>query len=131
MAESPSIDVELDIFSGRPNPHWLYPSETVRPLISQLRSVPANGALPIPGLGYRGFVLRNQPNSDLLPGIMRVYDGKVSLTMDGKARLIQDAIGLEQALIADATRLGFGAVIEQGRQYQFPQNQQPERSSGD
>ena len=50
--------VELDIFSGRPNPRWrLSDAEAarVRELIDALAPAP-NSALPEPpGLGYRGF----------------------------------------------------------------------------
>lgn len=53
-----SVDVELDIFSGRPNPRWALDgrvAERLRELQSRLRFV--QGRPPeAPGLGYRGFV---------------------------------------------------------------------------
>ena len=50
--------VELDIFSGRPNPRWeLSDTEaaTVRELIDALAPAPAAAPPVPPGLGYRGF----------------------------------------------------------------------------
>ena len=50
--------VELDIFSGRPNPRWeLSDAEaaSVRELIDALAPAPAAAPPVPPGLGYRGF----------------------------------------------------------------------------
>ena len=51
--------VELDIFSGRPNPRWEldeHAAETLRRLVSRL-SVTSASPPEAPGLGYRGFVV--------------------------------------------------------------------------
>lgn len=53
-----SIDVELDIFSGRPNPRWALDgpaAERLRELHARLRLFEGSPPEP-PGLGYRGFV---------------------------------------------------------------------------
>lgn len=60
MDERTEVTVELDIFSGRPNPSWtLAPPERDR-LLRELRLRTREVAAPrsLPGLGYRGFVLR-------------------------------------------------------------------------
>jgi hypothetical protein len=57
--------VEIDMFSGRPNPRWrLSEAETDR-LTGLLRTLePADGPPPSPpGLGYRGFRLRDSNGS--------------------------------------------------------------------
>ena len=49
---------QVDIFSGRPNPHWeLSPAETQN-VVSKLRKLPS--ALPLlpPQLGYRGVLIQ-------------------------------------------------------------------------
>jgi hypothetical protein len=116
MADGAPVQVELDIFSGRPNPQWLFPAAAVRGVVEQvMRSPDPAPAPPVPGLGYRGFIVSNPPGSQPLPAAIRVYNGTISLISRTGGGAIQDSVGLERDLIADATRLGFGAVIEQGR----------------
>jgi hypothetical protein len=65
--------VELDVFSGRPNPRW----ELDEPAIRQLRQLEGRltasrePAPEPPGLGYRGFVYSDAS------GRVRVYRGYV------------------------------------------------------
>jgi hypothetical protein len=58
--------VELDIFSGRPNPRWsLSESENAElaRLIESLQPAASPPSLTPPGLGYRGFRLRDGTGS--------------------------------------------------------------------
>jgi hypothetical protein len=50
--------IELDIFSGRPNPRWQLDERIARQLAALHRKLPAIGEpRPEPsGLGYRGFI---------------------------------------------------------------------------
>ena len=51
--------VELDVFSGRPNPRWTLDEDSaasLRELLSRL-TVAAGPPPPQPGLGYRGFLV--------------------------------------------------------------------------
>ncbi len=71
--------VELDAFSGRPNPRWeLTASEAaeVTRLISGLSLAPEAPAREPPGLGYRGFMLKGPAGEDyrVLRGIVRTRD---------------------------------------------------------
>lgn len=52
------MHIELDIFSGRPNPSWeLTPAESAS-FLQQLRALPRAGAgQPEEGLGYRGLIV--------------------------------------------------------------------------
>ena len=55
-----AMQVELDIFSGRPNPTWMLTSDemrTVRQLLAQLAPVGDQPLAVHEGLGYRGFIL--------------------------------------------------------------------------
>ena len=68
-----AVLVELDIFSGRPNPCWELDKPTAEALyrlISQLDTA-SGGPLDRPGLGYRGFIMRDGS------GERRAYNGYV------------------------------------------------------
>ncbi len=63
--------VELDIFSGRPNPEWELQEHEVAELESIIkRSSPSQGKVDPPGLGYRGFIV-------YLPDTVRIYKGQI------------------------------------------------------
>lgn len=51
--------VELDIFSGQPNPRWELSGESARIFTEKLRSLPARSgpAHMFDGLGYRGLIV--------------------------------------------------------------------------
>jgi len=58
--------VEIDIFSGRPNPRWqLSETENARltRLLESLEPAVAGPSPSPPGLGYRGFRLRDSAGS--------------------------------------------------------------------
>ncbi len=65
--------VELDVFSGRPNPRWELDEQRSRELRQLERDLtPAREAAPEPpGLGYRGFVYSDAS------GQVRAYRGYV------------------------------------------------------
>jgi hypothetical protein len=59
--------VELDVFSGRPNPRWQLDepgAEGLRQILSQLATT-ATGPPEPPGLGYRGFVFTDETGRTL------------------------------------------------------------------
>jgi len=65
--------VELDVFSGRPNPRWELDEQRSQELRQlERRLTPAGQAAPEPpGLGYRGFVYSDAS------GQVRAYRGYV------------------------------------------------------
>jgi hypothetical protein len=67
------VDVELDIFSGRPNPHWSLSPDQQEQWLAQLRTASvAQDEVPIlDGLGYRGFLVINGQEE------VRVFKGRV------------------------------------------------------
>jgi hypothetical protein len=58
-------EVELDIFSGRPNPTWILTDAETESVVERLDGAPRLSATDMPGhLGYRGFVVRVTQGSD-------------------------------------------------------------------
>jgi len=102
------MEIELDVFSGRPNPRWLASPEHAASVSAALSSLPAAPDQPEPGhLGYRGFVVRQQGLS------ARVYGGRVIVTANGTTRTFVDSTGLEKQLTDDASARGFGDIVKQ------------------
>lgn len=53
------VEVELDIFSGMPNPTWVLTEVEADSLAQRLAQLPETSAGELPGhLGYRGFIVR-------------------------------------------------------------------------
>lgn len=100
------LEIELDAFSGRPNPTWVASTESSRAMLRALSALPEAPGRPEPEhLGYRGFILRQQ-------GLhARVYDGHVTVVRNGATRTFVDSAGLEQQLVADAGQRGLASVI--------------------
>ena len=104
------MEIELDVFSGRPNPRWVASPERAASIsrgLSSLRDAPAR---PEPDhLGYRGFVIRQS-------GLRaRVYGSYVHVTANGTTRTFVDSAGLEAQLMADAGERGFGELVKKRR----------------
>jgi hypothetical protein len=105
------MEIELDAFSGRPNPTWVASPEQAASVSRALTSLRDAPAPPEPGhLGYRGFIIRQRGMQ------ARVYGGHVSVTTDDTSRTFADSAGLEQLLIADANQRGFAGVISPRKQ---------------
>ena len=101
-----TMEIELDAFSGRPNPKWLDSPERAASVSRALSSLTEAPARPEPDhLGYRGFIIRQA-------GLhARVYGGYVTVTTSGATRTFFDAAGLELELIDDASERGFGDIV--------------------
>jgi hypothetical protein len=100
------MEIEIDAFSGRPNPKWIESPERAAAVARALSSLVEAPARPEPDhLGYRGFIIRQR-------GLhARVYGGYVTVTTNGVTRTLFDAAGLELELIDDASERGFGEVV--------------------
>lgn len=74
---SADVAVELDAFSGRPNPAWTLSPAEAGELAVRLRALPRAGAsrLPEPVLGYRGFRIRNPGGEGGVPEAVYVSRG--------------------------------------------------------
>ena len=91
------VEVELDVFSGRPNPKWTLGPKLEEELFKRINSLapaPGTSAIEPPGLGYRGFLL-NTGNRRI-----RVYGGVVELGDEARK---DPSRGLENWLLETAT----------------------------
>jgi len=103
--ESP-MRVELDVFSGRPNPSWELSAEEAGELARRLEDLrPVDRAPAEPGLGYRGFVV-SMPGREI-----RVYQGVLTITEDGSTRRYADVNRIEGWLAGQARRHGHGGLV--------------------
>ena len=96
------MEVELDAFSGRPNPRW----ETTSPLQEKLDSLSEKTKpAPEPGLGYRGFIIHQGDKS------VRVFSSRVTMERDGKSQTYRDTAGLEAELAKQARQHGYAGIV--------------------
>jgi hypothetical protein len=100
------MEIEIDAFSGRPNPTWVESPERAAAVSRALSSLVEAPARPEPDhLGYRGFIIRQR-------GLhARVYGGYVTVTTNGATRTFFDSAGLEAELITDGSDRGFGEIL--------------------
>jgi hypothetical protein len=99
------LQIELDAFSGLPNPRWELPATQAAEFLTLLRALKrADGAHGSgDGLGYRGFVVR--PNGDPLEGYdeIRVYRGTVTARRGDRTDSFDDSgLVLERWLVRTA-----------------------------
>ena len=96
------MEVELDAFSGRPNPRW----ETTSPLQKKLDSLAEKtNPAPEPGLGYRGFIIHHGASK------VRVFSGRVTIEQSGKSQTYRDTAGLEAELAKQASEHGHTGIV--------------------
>ena len=88
------MQVELDIFSGRPNPVWGLTAAQVDEMGEIVRKLPLATEEPPshPGLGYRGFVVtddaRRSWRINAFKGFVQITDqGRVEVRSDLNRRL--------------------------------------------
>lgn len=103
-----AVTVELDIFSGRPNPSWLLADEQIPALMDRLRALEsaAGGSIAAP-LGYRGLIVRLDGGE---PRVVTIQAGTVEL---------QGAAGVGWA--RDTDRQLERWLIDQGRSTLAPE----------
>ena len=101
-----SVIVELDVFSGRPNPKWEFPPDRTSTLLAWIKSQPEIKAEPaVRGLGYRGFILRTGEQS------IRVYKGLIAVEDHGVTHSFRDTAGVEAELAVDARQRGYADLV--------------------
>jgi hypothetical protein len=104
--------VELDAFSGRPNPRWQLTAVEAGELEDRLSGIPETSPAAIPdNLGYRGF---------------RILDGSQRITVSSNGYIVvhdakgdkfyRDTKGVEDLLIEQAQKRGYGQLLIRTRQ---------------
>jgi hypothetical protein len=100
--EEATMHVELDIFSGRPNPAWNLTAAQATELFQLIASLPLDERdhPAAPGLGYRGFDITEQATP---PRQISVFMGRVETIGDQGVEVRYDAArALERWLLGSA-----------------------------
>lgn len=104
--------VELDIFSGRPNPSWQMSAEEAAEFLKRIRSLPKKEKpSEESGLGYRGFVISNAEKMPSIPFEVRVYKGVLTIHEDGSQAYYKDVNAVERLLLQQAREHGYGDLV--------------------
>jgi hypothetical protein len=95
----PHVEVELDIFSGMPNPTWALSNSEAESFVKQLAALPRTSATELRGnLGYRGFILHVTKGADTQS--IRIQSGAVQISEGGTDVYVHDEDrGLERWLL--------------------------------
>lgn len=86
------MQIELDIFSGRPNPRWTLTKQQMidwNHLLQELPEGEANVESP-PGLGYRGFIVAPVDASQVECDYVRVYRETITVRHECKRSQFSD-----------------------------------------
>ncbi len=108
------IEIEIDIFSGRPNPSWMLGPAEAEELMTHLRQhrlPPSDDPQPQLGLGFRGFVLHQTDAYGRMHPWLWVGGGTISVLTGSARRNFCDIVGLEDWLVELAKRAGYGALL--------------------
>jgi hypothetical protein len=107
------VTVELDVYSGRPNPTWILSTQEIPELAHRLLGLSSLPTVPSVGnLGYRGFLLHNPGNVSGIGAEVRVYKGVIIITDQGHTSAYKDSHELEQWLVEQARAHGEGATLK-------------------
>ena len=75
----PRCEVELDIFSGMPNPTWSLTDEEENSFVKRLAALAASCSSELSGnLGYRGFIVQRMQGVNLQ--LIRIQKGAVQIS---------------------------------------------------
>ena len=104
------VSIELDVFSGRPNPAWALEKEEAKHLNDLLQNLPVEQSpVPADGLGYRGFIVTIDDGSTIQKA--HVCAGKVWADIDS-SKVFTDKNGVEQLLMQMANKRGYGDILK-------------------
>jgi hypothetical protein len=75
----PRVEVELDIFSGMPNPAWVLTDAEADSFVRKLAALSQASATELSGnLGYRGFIVQVTEGAN--SSLIRIQNGKVHIS---------------------------------------------------
>ena len=107
------MHVEIDVYSGRPNPSFELSEPLGKEFARMLEKLPrATREAAEPGLGYRGFVVTPKPPADPSQSQrVRVFDGLIVVEKDSGVETYIDRNGAESWLKQQAVRAGYGSLV--------------------
>lgn len=105
------IEVELNVFSGRPNPRWTVSTDEIAPFLPAQGAPELASAPEPPGLGYRGFLLSWLNEETGISETIQVFGGVIAKGAGGDAVAYADQLGLEAWLLADARERGYADLL--------------------
>lgn len=105
--------VELDIFSGLPNPIWRLPDAQQQELVTRLSGLAPGLVVPYPGrLGYRGLLVHFNLPPYGMPETIQIFQGAVCYDLGGARTCRVDAgRGVERWLLQTAQRSQLDAGV--------------------
>jgi hypothetical protein len=107
-----AIRVEIDVYSGRPNPSFNLSEASEAELVRKLRDLPHLESIPPePGLGYRGYIVTATHRVPGFPSSVRIGNGIV--VFEGNA--YRDVHSAEDWLRQLSIQAGHGALLQQLR----------------
>ena len=89
------VEVEVDLFSGRPNPVWTLPEAEAAVLLQKLDALPAAPARALSGdLGYRGLLVRvtggpRERRLSIQQGVIRVEEDETPAFLEDDGRALE------------------------------------------
>jgi hypothetical protein len=101
---SACCEVELDIFSGMPNPTWTLTTADADTFLKQVDALPPTSAKQLSGnLGYRGFIVQCTKGAEMQ--IIRIQTGIVHISKGATvAYALDENRQLERWLLNTARR---------------------------
>lgn len=104
--------VELNIFSGRPNPSWELSPQDASTLEERLTELTRTSQSPGEGgLGYRGFILSNPTQIAGLSSQIHIFKRVITISEGGHTTRYRDTKGAEGWLIEQARKQGYGNIL--------------------
>ena len=100
------LEVDLDAFSGVPNPHWNLSESQSSEFLARFKSLkPATGKITRnEGLGYRGFIITSHGDVSHELSEARVYRGQVFVQRADREEILSDPeFSLESWLLNTAS----------------------------
>jgi len=107
-----SVEVILDIFSGRRNPSWALTKPELDELRLRLKRLPSSARREPPQLGYRGVIITNNLKTPGIPERIMAYDGVLALTNKGFIEYRADSNHVEKWILDKARTGRFRKIVD-------------------
>ena len=105
--------VELQVYSGRPNPSWDLSAQDVAELARRMADLPRSHQPFVEGgLGYGGFVIWNPENAAGLPTTIKVFNA-IGIPEAAGIAAYHDVHDIEGWLLEQARQHGHGAILSE------------------